>query len=426
MKHPEIIIVGAGLAGLCAAIHLQRAGLDPVILERSDAVGGRVRSDRVRGFVFDRGFQVLLKAYPECRRMLDYEALDLRSFEPGARVFRAGSWHTVADPVRRPLLAMRSMANPVGSGADKMRVLRLVRGARSGSLKSLFHSEEVPTVEALRAGGFSPEMIDAFFRPFLGGIFLERNLATSSRMMNFVLRMMACGETAIPASGMQAIPEQLAAMLKPGTVRLNCGVASADDMGVTLETGERVAARAVIVATEAPAATRLLGERAVPPRAERGVTCLYFASGAPPFEGAWLALNGEARGPVNNLCAPTNLAPGMAPPGTHLISATVLGLPRETEGELVAAVRRQMESWFGPAAQKWEYLRTYRIAHAQPSQLPGARVGEGRARLAGPRVAVCGDHTESASIHGAMLSGRRAALLAAQALGSRRLPGVAH
>lgn len=197
-------------------------------------------------------------------------------------------------------------------------------------------------------------------------------------------------------------------------------------MGVTLDTGERVAARSVIVATEAPVATRLLGERAVPPRAGKGVACLYFAAGAAPFEGGWLALNGEGRGPVNNLCVPTNLSPGLAPKGAHLISATVLGLPRETEGELVALVRRQMEGWFGSAAQRWEYLRTYRVTHAQPSQLPGARTGEGRARLASARIVVCGDHTESASLHGAMLSGRRAAILAAQALGSSRIPGVAH
>lgn len=424
MKTHDTIIIGAGLAGLCAAIHLQRAGASVTVLEASGAVGGRVRTDTCRGFLLDRGFQVLLTAYPECRQMLDYAGLRLREFEPGATIFRKGSWHTVADPLRHPVIALQSLTNKIGTRGDKLRVLKLMARLRRGTLSELFQRPERTSLAALEEIGFSEEIIDSLFRPLLGGIFLGRDLSTSSRMMEFVLRMMASGRTAIPTQGMQRIPEQLYAKLDAGTVRLGERVRSVNERGVTLVNGERVAARTIVVAVDGPNASELLGEERCADPGSRGATCLYFASQESPIRGAWLVLDGDGTGPVNNLCVPSNLSPRLAPRGAHLISASVLGIPRDDDQELTARVRRHLERWFGPRVRRWEHLRTYRIAHAQPEQPAGGGIGEGRARRVARNIVLCGDHTESASIHGAMRSGRRAANLALRALGATEVASV--
>lgn len=237
--------------------------------------------------------------------------------------------------------------------------------------------------------------IESFFRPFFGGIFLERDLQTSSHMAEFVFRMMATGDTALPAEGMGAISRQLAAGV---AVKLNTRAVAIQGRSVQLESGERLDARAIVVATEGPEAARLTG---LPVRGSRGVSSIYFAADHPPIDEPLLVLNGES-GPVNNLCVLSNVATTYAPPGAALISAAVLGTNPDT-----VAVREQLASWFGPQVHRWPHLRTYRIAHAQPEPPP-------RHFPAGWHV--CGDHTESSSIQGALLSGRRIAESVIQSL----------
>lgn len=409
----DVVVVGAGLAGLCCARELHRRGIRATVLDAGDAVGGRVRTDVVDGFRLDRGFQVFLTSYPEAQRVLDYPALGLKPFLAGAVVRVGGKFHTLADPWRRPLAAVGSVFGPVGSVADKVRVARLRARVRTGTVEERFRDPETTTLDALHAAGFSAAMIDRFFRPFLGGVFLDADLATSSRMFEFVFRMFAEGEACLPAEGMEAIPRQLAAGLPEGAVRLGARVERVRAGAVVLDTGEEVAARAVVVAADGPSAYRLLGGAAAPESA--GVTCLYFAASRPPVEQPVLVLNGEGRGPVNNLCVPTAVAPGYGPPGASLVSATVLGVPPD-EGRLQGEVREQLAGWFGPAVGDWRHLRTYRIPHALPRQVPPALAEPQRPVRCQPGVYVCGDHRDNASINGAMASGRRAAEAVAEDL----------
>ena len=317
-----MVIVGAGLAGLACALRLHEAGAGVRVLEASDGVGGRVRTDVVEGFRLDRGFQVLLTAYPETRRVLDYAALDLRPFLPGALVRRSSHFHELSDPWRRPERAWRSLTTGVGSLADRLRMARFRGRVRRGSLEELFRRAETSAAERLRAEGFSAEMIDAFFRPFFGGILLDRSLSASSRMLEFVFRMMAEGDVALPASGMAAIPEQMAARLPAGTVRLGARVASVTPREVRLDSGETVGGDAVVIATEGPEAARLAG---LPAPGSRPVTCLYFAAERAPIAEPLLVLDGDGTGPVNNLCFPTQVAPAYGPAGATLVSASVVG-----------------------------------------------------------------------------------------------------
>lgn len=404
----DVLIIGAGLAGLSCARHLHQKGVAFQIVEASDGVGGRVRTDEVEGFLLDRGFQVLLTAYPEARRVLDYEALALRSFYPGALVWWHGRFHKVADPWRKPLDGLRSIANPVGTFADKLRVGSLRRRVREGPVARLFRQPATTTEQALRDHGFTDQMIDRFFRPFLGGIFLNRELQTSSRMFTFVFRMFAEGETAVPAKGIGQIPAQMAAALPPGSVRLNSKVTAVEDGRVVLASGETITAETIVVATDGPTAAGLIGDPIEPP-ASLSVTCLYFAADHSPLRQPLLVLDGEGRGPVNNMHIASIVTPACAPPGQHLISTTVLGNPKERDGELATAVRTQLAGWFGPEVNLWRHLRTYRIVHAQPAQAPPALRPPQRPVQLRPGLYVCGDHRDNASIHGAMVSGRRTA-----------------
>ncbi len=405
----EVVVIGAGVSGLVCALELTRLGFSVQVLEASDAVGGRVRTDVVDGFRLDRGFQVLLTAYPEARRWLSYEGLALRTFEPGAMVQVEGKLHRVSDPLRRPSQALSSAFAPIGTLRDKLLIAKLREELVIASIDEVLTSPESSTLEALRAYGFSRQIIERFFRPFLGGIFLDPELATSSRMFRFVFRMFALGYAALPAQGMQAIPQQLASALPEGSIRLNTPVESITGQSVRLKDGDELRANAIVVACDPAHAEWLLSSTDAGVRtAMRGVDCLYFAAERSPVEAPFLVLNGDGSGPINNLCVPSDIAPSYAPPGSHLISVTVLK-PAVSEELTLQHVTAQLSRWFGREAERWQHLRTYHI----PEALPDQSLSSGGVRMSSVRVEkglyICGDHRRTASLNGAMNAGRRAA-----------------
>jgi phytoene dehydrogenase-like protein len=400
----DVAVVGAGLAGLRCALGVHRAGLSCAVLEASDAVGGRVRTDLVDGFRLDRGFQVFLTAYPEAREVLDYGALRLRRFAPGALVRRAGAFDRVGDPFRRPRDLWGTLRARVGTTGDKLRVLRLRRRLRVKSPEEILAAPQTTALAALEREGFSKGMIDGFFRPLFGGVFLDRSLGTSSRMLEFVFAMFSRGDAALPEEGMGAIPAQLASRLPEGTVRVGARVTAVAPDRVTLADGSHVAARRVVVATDAAAASRLLGDPA--PRPGRSVACLCFDAPAPPLEEPLLVLDGDGTGPVNELCVPSVVAPSYAPEGRALVVASV---PGGAAGDLEARVRAQLGGWFGGAVLAWRHLRTYEIPEALPDQTPASLEPPSRTSRRKDGIFVCGDYLETGSMQGALASGRRAA-----------------
>ncbi|MEQ8820930.1 MAG: NAD(P)/FAD-dependent oxidoreductase [Sumerlaeia bacterium] len=411
MSNPDVVIIGAGLAGLACARHLVANGVAFHIYEASDGPGGRVRTDLVDGYSLDRGFQVLLTAYPECRRVLDYDALELKAFHPGAMIWRDGRFHMQSDPMRQPSEAFATLFANIGTFRDKLRVLSLRSRAMKGDLAKIFSREETSALDVLRDIGFSPAMIEAFWRPFLGGIFLTHALdQVSSRMLDFVIRMMAKGDTAIPARGIQAIPDQLAAALPKGSITYTRAVAAIEGQDVLLQDGERVTARAIVVATDAPAAARLLDRKEEASETPgRGVACLYFVTKSLPVHGPWLMLNGETAGPINNLHWVDQVNPAQTQTGTHLLSVSVLDFSGQSDDELSRNVRDRLASLFGAEARRWHHLKTYRIPHAQPLQTPPSGIGNSISPKHRDGLYVCGDHRLSASLDGALRSGRYAA-----------------
>jgi len=401
-----VIIVGAGIAGLCCARRLHEAGVDYTLVEAADAVGGRMRTDRVDGFQLDRGFQVLLTAYPECREMLDYAALELRPFDAGTLIRRDGRFHRLADPWRRPTKALGSLFSAAGTLGDKWGVARLRSGLRRKSLAQIFEAQERSTLDELEDQGFSPRIIESFFRPFLGGVFLDRELETTSRMFEFVFKMFAEGDASIPARGMQAIPESIAATLRSDSLRLGTPVDRIEHGTCVVAGGERLEADRVVVATDGSEAAQL----GVIENAPRwcGTVCLYFDAPEPPTRESVLVLSGQRDGPVNNLCVVSNVAPSYAPAGRSLVSVSTIGLTQDDERDVDRAVRAQLRGWFGAVVERWRSVRQYRIGRALPALPPGA-LEAAISRGAGANPVVCGDHTSHGSIQGAMVSGRRAA-----------------
>ncbi|KAG2448128.1 hypothetical protein HYH02_006713 [Chlamydomonas schloesseri] len=410
----DVIVVGAGVAGLSAAAKLAAAGVKPVVLEAGDGVGGRVRTDKVDGFLLDRGFQIFLTGYPEAQSALDYEALQLRPFYAGALVWTGGAFHRVADPLRHLVDGLASLPNPVGSVADKINVGVFRLKSLLGTIDDILARPETTIAERLKAEGFSDAITQRFFRPFLGGIFFDRQLRTSSRLFEFVMRMLATGSNCLPAAGIGAVADQLAAKLPADTVTLNTKVESVSGKSVTLAGGRQLKARrGVVVAVEGPEAKRLLGDaiKAAPSKADPGVgTCnLYFRAPKPPSPENILYLNGEDTGIVNNCCFPSTVAPSYAPPGQTLVSVSTVGtFDNLNDAALEAEVRKHLATWFGAKeVDSWTHLRTYRIPFAQPNQAPPTDFF--RPVALGGGVFVCGDHRDSATLDGAIKSGRRAA-----------------
>jgi phytoene dehydrogenase-like protein len=419
MPEVDCIVVGAGLAGLACSRELVRAGRHVLLLDAADRVGGRVASDTVDGFRIDRGFQVYNDAYPEGRRQLDLESLRLGRFEAGAVVAEGSRLRRVADPWRQPLAALTAVCTGTVGIADGLRTARLrhdaIRLLQTGRLDPdrLADAPERTTAEELAARGFSAGFIRRFFVPFFGGVFLERSLETAAEVFLFDFAMFALGRASLPAGGMAAIPEQLAAGLPAGVIRLGTPVKAVMPGSVELADGSRFEAGDVIVATDRRAAAAVLpaahrGEWAG--RRDKSTRLVAFAADRSPLASRTLLVSGDEAGPIDNLTVPSDVAAGYAPAGGSLVSVSVRVEFSPRRGEPLAdAVREQAAGWLGPQVRGWRELTTLEVCHALPDESPLAR----RLRLASPRLEgglwLCGDHCSSASINGALTSGRRAA-----------------
>lgn len=402
---PRICIIGAGLAGLACARRLSEAGLACTVLERSDGVGGRARTDRVEGFQLDRGFQVFLSGYPEARRVLDYAGLDLKPFHPGALIRFAGRFHQLTDPFRRPQDFVQTVFNPIGTFTDKYRLWRLRRDA----LQHPNSSATIPrsTAEVLQGYGFSAGILTSFFSPFLGGVLLESALATPGWIFEYIWGAFSRGATALPRDGMGAIAQQLAGALPAGTVRFNQSVQEIHGLNPVLESGERFTSDVLVIATDDATAAHLRGESR-PSHAARSSITLYFDAPAAPHRGPWLMLNGEGHGLVRTVCVLSEAAPSYAPVGRALISVTVAE-PTQARENLPQAVQAFLQSWFGPSVNVWRHLRTDRISRALPPVEILPHSPHGTSPRAADGLYLCGDYRESGTLDGALLSGRKAA-----------------
>ncbi|CAO5156206.1 Phytoene dehydrogenase-like oxidoreductase [Frankia sp. AiPs1] len=436
MRTVDVAVVGAGLAGLSAATLLAAEGLEVAVWEAADDVGGRVRTDEVDGFLLDRGFQVLLPAYPEVVRQIDLPALRVRPFARAVLLRDGVRSVSLGDPSG----GMGALAGLVPGralrAADLVRLAALTsrdRWARPGDLVA---GPERPTRADLLARGLSVPAVDGVLAPVLRGIFLEERLATSARFFHLVWRSFATRPPVLPEGGMAALPRQLAARLRPGTVRLGRPADIVTRTGVRSRDGESLVARAVVVATDGTTAARLVPGIAEP--AWHGVTTYYFRTDVSPLRRGMLVVEGATdsrrrltrprrTGPVINTVVLNEVAPSYAPAGAALIAASVLGASPDSgaspdggvlseggvpPGGLVPAdeeraVRTHLGALYGTDTGDWTLLARYPVPRALPALSSPAVLRRPVRTPTG--VYVCGDHRDTPSIQGALFSGRRAA-----------------
>lgn len=412
----DVVVVGAGLAGLAAARRLQRAGVDVTVLEAGPAVGGRVATDTVDGFLLDRGFQVLNTSYPALTSEADLAALDLRTFTPGAAVRGTdGALHRLVDPRRVPGQSWRSAVDGLLSPAAKLAMTRLSARLALADPRQLRAAPERSTAVELAAQGLAGPATEQFLRPLLAGVFGERELATSARFFGLVWRSFVRGDSALPSRGMAALPVQLAARLAPGTVRCGQTVLGVAPGRVRTGAGE-LTARAVVVATDPPSARALLPGLDVP--LMRSLTTYYHVCEHPPTRLPLIHLDGGG-GPVVNTSVLTTVAPSYSPDHRHLISSTVLGVPG-TGSPDESQVRGLAGAIYREGSSNWQHIGTTVVPQALCTFTPPAPDRLRRAVSLGEGLFVAGDHRDTPSIQGALVSGHRAASAVLRELGAQR------
>lgn len=396
-QHP-VVVVGAGLAGLACARALAARGRVVVLLEAADAVGGRVRTDVVDGFVVDRGFQVVNTAYPALRRGVDLDALDLRPLPRGVRVRRGGALHEVPHPLAGPTAPWRALTSGATGLRGKAGVASYAGRVLLSSAAAVKRRPDRPAAEVWREAVGEDVARDVLV-PFFSGVVLEREVTTSRVFTDLMMRCFARGASAVPARGMQRLPEAIAADLAPGVLRLESPVAEVATDHVLLADGTEQPAAAVVVATDPRTAHRLVPALGAPP-AMRGVRTFFFAAEPWAGQSGTLAVDADGSGVVTSVVL-TASAPEYAADGRSLVATSVLD-DALGAAEVEQVARALHEAPAGP----WELVAERSVPEALPAMAaphdlcPPLRSGG---------ILLAGDHRATSSIQGALASGRRAA-----------------
>lgn len=402
-KDYKIHIIGAGISGLIAAKILEQEGYEPIIIEASDRVGGRVKTDELEGYLLDHGFQVLLDAYPKAKEHLDFEALELQKLKPGAIIFSNGKAQTIGDPLRDLSLLWPTLLISVGTFSDKLKILKLNTKLKKKSINSIFASETSATLNYLKAKGFSDEIIANFFKPFFSGIFLEPDLKTSSRMFEFVYKMFGEGLAVLPKNGIEAISKQLKAQLHKTTFLFNSKVKQVNDTNIELEDSSLINTHFTIIATEAHALIPNLNKQQ---QAWKSCYNLYFEVDKRSIDKAIIGLISDKEALINNIFYPTCVK--TASKGEkELLSVTVVKFHQLSENELVEQVKAELKTYCNIETSR--FLKAYHIKKALPDiEEVHYDISPTETQLK-PTIYLAGDYLLNGSLNAAMLSGERAA-----------------
>ncbi|MEU5050904.1 NAD(P)/FAD-dependent oxidoreductase [Streptomyces sp. NPDC021096] len=419
--HADVVIVGAGLAGLSAAHHLISAGVTVTVLEEAPCPGGRMTTDEVDGFHLDRTGQLLNTSFPELLRTPGLEALKLRPFTPGVLVHTDGRNHRTGElrGAKRAFTTARAFAAARASrsaGLDQARLGAALARLASLPIDRMLARPDRPTAATLSSRGLPTRTVEGFLRPLLASLLSDPDLTTSSRCADLVLRGYARGRLCLPAGGAGVIPRLLTAQLPQDTVRTGVQATSVGTTSVGTAAHGQITCRSVVVATGARAAAELIPGLRLP--GFHPVTILHHTTDAPPLRDASLILTGGRRGPVAHTTVASEVDPDRAPLGRCLITSTILGpaasLPTP---ELDRAARAQLARVYNTPTTAWHLLAAHHDPDAVPAMPAPHDVRRPVRLLSG--LYVCGDHRDTSTVQGALFSGRRAAQAVLRDLGIR-------
>ena len=403
-KDLKIHIIGAGVSGLIAARVLENHGYNPIIIEATDRVGGRVKTDLIDGYQLDHGFQVLLTAYPAAQKYLNYEALELQKFLPGASIFSFSGQKLIGDPLRAPSLLLSSLFSGIGNFSDKFKILQLNLVLKKKTLTAIFSEKEQTTYSYLKKLGFSERIITDFFKPFFSGIFLETQLETSSRMFEFVYKMFGEGNAALPKDGIQAIPKQLFEKLKSTTIIFNTKVKSVENGSIKLESGEAIKSNFTIIATQASGLVSNLKNQATQ---WKSCDTLYFEVAKREIKKPLIGLIAMHNALINNIFYHTSLQTS-ATATKELLSVTVIDRQNLTNKQLVTGVQKELKELCN--IDSCTFIKQYNIPMALPNlQDIQYEMLPSETRLT-ETIFLAGDTQLNGSLNAAMIAGERAAL----------------
>jgi protoporphyrinogen oxidase len=403
-KLSKIHIIGAGISGLIAAQVLENYGYKPTIIEGSNSVGGRVKSDLVEGYLLDRGFQVLLTSYPAAKKYIDFDALEIQRLLPGATIFKNGKSQTIGDPLRSFSLLFPTLFSSIGTFSDKLKILKLNVLLKKKEIDTIFKEDEKTTLQYLIDVGFSEEMIQTFFKPFFSGIFLEPNLDTSSRMFEFVYKMFGEGLAVVPKAGIQAISNQLKDNLKNTKILLNSEVESVKNKGIILKDGSEIESDFTIIATEASQLVANLNNQET-----HWKTCdtLYFETTDRIISRPLIGLISEENSLINNLFYHTSIQTTTKGKG-ELLSVTIVKNHSLSEKQLIEKITEELEDFCG--ITNATFIKRYQIEKALP-KLDNLQyeISSTETKLTSS-IFLAGDQLLNGSLNAAMIAGERAAM----------------
>ena len=397
----DVIIVGAGVAGLVAAKKCEELNYSVLLLEADDQVGGRVQTDQIGGFNLERGFQVLIDTYEKAKELLDFESLNLHKFQPGARIYDERGSFSIADPMRKITALPRTALSRVGSVSDKLKMLSLSQKLQAQSLDEVFEGKRQATLNYLKEYGFSDKIIQNFFKPFFGGIFLERELSTDAAMFRFVFRNFSKGSACLPADGMGEIPKQLLDKLTSTKIRLDTKVAKVNQKpSIELADGSIIEAGKIIIACNPDHLLTQLDQELQ----WNHTTTMYFSGekNLPLLKGT-IGLDARKKSSINNFARHDEVVPNCAPSDRSLWSVTLR--EEQKEGE----VKRDLAAILKVEPSRFEFLKSYHIKHALPKvDIPTLDLPAEQTQIS-QHVHLAGDYLTNASIDGAMRAGESAA-----------------
>ena len=393
----DTVIIGGGLSGLSCAVRLEEQKRDYILIEKSNRLGGRVGSVYENGNIYDIGFQVFNTAYQNTIRLFDENEIKLRMFKPGAVIHDGSSFKLISDPLRDPKQLFVSLFSSLSSFKDKLRVLSLIFDLSNYDIQK-DKSEDMTTIDFLKKRKFSEKFIELFFNPFFAGIFLEKDLKTSSKFFKYVFSNFSKGLACIPQNGMQTIPDLIAKNINSDRILFNQSLEKIED-GKALIFNNGLSLQASNIVLTGGSHEKI----GLNPVKYNSVENLYFVSDIDIKNGKYIHLFPKDS-IINNIAVLNKISKHYCK-SNNLLSISIIGHNSKDKLD-IALIKKRLSNYFGGNESNYDYVKNFSIKNATIMQRNNFFQSNSQPTPKG--FIIAGDHSFYGSIEGAVLSGIKA------------------